>query len=132
MQSRAEFIKRVNSKIAGTVIQPPKTNTQEVDVHKVQAQEISSKLAEMDLNGLTTKQKKNLKKKLKRKLKKNAAGQEVDDKKEDEIKDEPVKENQGNVNNSNNKQQKKKHVKKASIDGMPKFNGLLGDEEINY
>jgi serine/threonine-protein kinase SRPK3 len=27
MQSRAEFIKRVNSKIAGTVIQPPKAQT---------------------------------------------------------------------------------------------------------
>jgi hypothetical protein len=36
-------------------------------------------------------------------------------------------------NNSNSKQdKKKKHVKKGSIDGMPKFNALLGDDDINY
>jgi hypothetical protein len=39
-----------------------------------------------------------------------------------------------NKDNSTKKNEKKKHVKKGSIDGghiVPKFNGLLGDDDVN-
>ena len=93
------------------------------------------------MNGLTTKQKKNLKKKLKRKQKKNNQDND-DDNENDSSKVNEVeveqkelpKENQEIINKENSTSKKKKHIKKGSIGGignLPRFNGLLGDDDIN-
>lgn len=128
MFNKSDIIKRLNMKIAGTLIEPAKTTGQD--------DEKGSKVWDVNMEGMTAKQKKNLRKKLQRQRKKNQNKEEDDESvlgdTEEKKKEEAVLNEVSNQVNNKQEQTKKKHVKKASIDGISdKLNGLLLDDDQN-
>lgn len=66
MFNKSDIIKRLNMKIAGTLVQPAQPTASE---EQKQEEEEKAKVWEVNMEGLTAKQKKNLRKKLQRKRK---------------------------------------------------------------
>jgi serine/threonine-protein kinase SRPK3 len=135
--NKGEHIKRINQKIAGALIQPAVTTA------PLATTELKDgKVWDVDMDGLTAKQKKNLRKKLQRQRRKAQGGDlasKVGDEEsqleqtQDEIKKEVTEEPEISNNvepKQESSKQKKKHVKKGSHGGDGKaFTGLLMDDE---
>lgn len=133
MFNKGDIIKRVNMKIAGTL--PPS------EVAKP-AEDKGDKVWDVDMEGLTAKQKKNLRKKLQRQRRKNQKqdgttvneSKDGDNEQEEETKvvEKPVMSEISNqvLNKPEQQAKPRNHVKKGSIDGLDhKLNNLLLDDE---
>lgn len=143
MFNKGDHIKKLNMKVAGTLVKP-KVNSA---AHAVEDDGKDGKVWDVNMEGLTAKQKKNLRKKLQRKRRRQAQQGQDSDADSDIVegentvenqklngKENGVKNSQPNHNSSNiGEVAKKKHAKKGSIGNGhlldKKLDGLLLDVE---
>ena len=143
--NKADIIKKLNMKIAGTLPEQKKTEEPVKTASAAAQEEEKDKVWEVNMEGLTAKQKKNLRKKLQRQRRKQGDHKEGDEENETSVQGEQAEEKKQETvlteisNQPANKledSKKKKHAKKASADGKAggdflndKLNGLLVDDE---